>query len=38
MSEAEEHTKVDLLNKFKRLIVFGCPGWLEELPSMENYL
>lgn len=37
MSEAEEHMRVGLLYKLKRLIVFECPR-LEELPSMETLL
>lgn len=37
MSEAEEHMRVGLLYKLKRLMVFECPR-LEELPSMETLL
>lgn len=37
MSEAEEHMRVGLPYKLKRLMVFECPR-LEELPSMETLL
>lgn len=37
MSEAEEHMRVGLLYKLKRLMVFECLR-LEELPSMETLL
>lgn len=37
MSEAEEHMRVGLLYKLKRLMVFECPR-LEELASMETLL
>lgn len=37
MSEAEEHMRVGLPYKLKRLMVFECPR-LGELPSMETLL
>lgn len=37
MYEAEEHMRVGLPYKLKRLMVFECPR-LEELPSMETLL
>lgn len=37
ISEAEEHMRVGLLYKLKRLMVFECSR-LEELPSMETLL